>query len=393
MNNPDLRQLINDYVPNHSLAQPFYTDQNIFDVEWEKIWSKLWLFAGSVAQIPNPGDYFLYQLKDDSIIIIRGDEGQVHAHYNTCSHRGSLICLEAQGNASRLTCPYHNWVFDKNGSLIKARLMPSDFDASMHGLKPVHLEVVEGFIFVSLADQPYDFTALRQDFTPFLKPFNVTKAKIAATASYTLRTNWKLVGENFRECYHCGPAHPEYCSAVVGANLYESAAETLAAKIPIWESKGLATATVPFKAHTHHFAVRYPLRDGIKSYSTDGHAASSPMGSHEDHDAGVLGMVAYPNFWMDAVSDYMWTMRLTAIDHKTTIIDLMWLVDYAAIEGLDYETDKLISFWKITGEQDWKLCENNYRGIESSKYRPGSYAPDEADVAKYVEWYLNQMKL
>jgi phenylpropionate dioxygenase-like ring-hydroxylating dioxygenase large terminal subunit len=392
MSRPDLRQLINDYIPNHTLAQAFYTDQSIFDVEWDKIWSKLWLFAGAVAQIPNSGDYFLYKLKNESIIIIRGDEGNVYAHYNTCSHRGSLICLESQGNASRFTCPYHNWVFDKNGSLIKARLMPSDFDASAHGLKPVHVEVVEGFIFISIADEPYNFDVLRKDFTPYLRPFNATKAKIAATASYTLRTNWKLVGENFRECYHCGPAHPEYCSAVIGANLYESAAETLAEKIPIWESKGLATATVPFRDDTHHFAVRYPLRDGIKSYSTDGYEASSPMGSHEDHDAGVLGMVTYPNFWMDAVSDYMWTMRLTAIDHKTTVIDLMWLVDYAAIEGLDYETEKLISFWKITGEQDWKLCENNYSGIESSRYSPGLYAPDEADVAKYIEWYLNQMK-
>jgi len=116
------------------------------------------------------------------------------------------------------------------------------------------------------------------------------------------------------------------------------------------------------------------------------------MGDHQDYNAGVVGLVMYPNFWMDAVSDYMWTMRLTAVSPSRTIIDLTWLVDGAAEEGSDYTIDRLTDFWRITGEQDWKLCENNYRGVESSHYLPGPYAPVELDVARFVDWYVERLR-
>jgi Rieske 2Fe-2S family protein len=283
-------------------------------------------------------------------------------------------------------------VFEKDGTLFKARLMPEDFDKTAYGLHPVKLEVAEGFIFISLSDNPPDFKTVLRDFNPFLKPFNLDKAKVAHRAKYTLRTNWKLVAENFRECYHCGPAHPEYCSAVIGANLRESADEELAVRHVAWQQKGLAINNVNFENDSFHFAVRYPLRPGVLSYSLDGKAVSKPMGDHKDYDAGVLGLVVLPNFWMDAVSDYMWTMQLTAVSPSKTIIDLAWLVDKDANEGVDYTLDRLTDFWRITGEQDWELCENNFKGVESSHYQPGPYAPIELDVAKFVDWYIERMK-
>jgi Rieske 2Fe-2S family protein len=124
----------------------------------------------------------------------------------------------------------------------------------------------------------------------------------------------------------------------------------------------------------------------------DGKAVSTPMGDHKDFDAGVLGLVVYPNFWMDAVSDYMWTMRLTANTPFRTTIDLAWLVDSNAVKGVDYSVERLTEFWKITGEQDWELCENNFRGVESSHYQPGPYAPIESDVSKFVDWYLDRLR-
>lgn len=389
-------QYINELVQRHrrgfSLEQPFYINEEVFAFEWKHIWKKYWLFAGTVADIPKPGDYFVYKLRNESIIIIRGNKGEIHAHYNTCRHRGSLICLEEKGNAPKLVCPYHQWVFEKDGTLFKARLMPEDFDKTAYGLHPVKLEVAEGFIFISLSDNPPDFKSVLKDFNPFLKPFSLDTAKLAYRAKYTLRTNWKLVAENFRECYHCGPAHPEYCSAVIGANMKESAEPVLAEKKSIWKNKGLATETVEFSPDTFHFAIRYPLRPGVESYSTDGKKVALPMGAHSDYDAGVLGMVVYPNFWMDAVSDYMWTMRLTATSASTTELDLCWLVDANAKEGIDYTIERLTEFWKITGEQDWELCENNFKGIESSHYQPGPYSPAETDVDKYIEWYLRRMQ-
>jgi len=392
MNTTTLEPLLERYKQGWSLEQPFYTDQQIFDLEWECIWKKYWLFVGTTAEIPKPGNYFTYTAGKDSIIIIRGNNEEVYAHYNTCRHRGSLICLAEHGHAPKLICPYHQWVYDKDGSLLKARLMPDDFDRSSFGLHPVHVQVANGFIFISLAENPPHFTKVLQDYDPFLSPYKINDAKVAYKKRYELRTNWKLIAENFRECYHCGPAHPEYCSAVIGANLRESVDDVLAERREEWQKKGLAINNVEFKDDSFHFAIRYPLRPGVQSYSLDGKAVAVPMGDHKDFDAGVLGLVVYPNFWMDAVSDYMWTMRLTAISPSSTAIDLAWLVDGNAVEGADYTTERLTDFWKITGEQDWELCENNFRGVESSHYQPGPYAPVELDVAKFVDWYIERMR-
>lgn len=388
--NPEL--LIDQHKSGWGLNQAFYTDPQIFDLEWEHIWKKYWLFAGTTAEIPKPGDYFIYTAQKDSIIIIRGNNGEVYAHHNTCRHRGSLICLEERGHSLKLVCPYHQWVYDKDGSLLKARLMPEDFDVSSYGLHPVQVQVANGLIFISLANDPPDFSKVVSDYAPFLLPYKIDQAKLAYRKRYELRTNWKLIAENFRECYHCGPAHPEYCNAVIGANLRESVDDVLAERQPEWQKMGLAINNIDFENDSFHFAVRYPLRPGVLSYSLDGKEVAIPMGDHKGFDAGVLGLVVYPNFWMDAVSDYMWTMRLTAVSPGCTILDLAWLVDGRAKEGVDYTLERLTEFWKITGEQDWQLCENNFRGIESSHYQPGPYAPVELDVSKFVEWYIERLR-
>lgn len=392
MNDVSLEDLMGRQRQGWGLEQPFYTSSQIFDAEWERIWKKYWLFAGTTAEIPKAGDYFTYKAHHDSIIIIRGDKGEVYAHYNTCRHRGSVVCLEEKGNAPKLMCPYHQWVYNKDGSLFRARLMPDDFDKSSYGLHAAHVKVVNGLIFISLAQTPPDFTKVSQDYSPFLSPYKIDQAKVAYKKTYVLRTNWKLIAENFRECYHCGVAHPEYCSAVIGANMRETADEVIAERKVVWENKGLATQTIDFKNDSFHFAIRYPLRPGVLSYSLDGKAVAKPMGDHTDFDAGVLGLVVYPNFWMDSVSDYIWTMRVTPTGPSRTVIDLTWLVDRDAVEGVDYTVERLTDFWRVTGEQDWELCENNFRGIESSRYQPGPYAPVEGDVVKFIDWYLDRMR-
>jgi Rieske 2Fe-2S family protein len=386
-----LSELLNTYRSGWSLERPFYLDDSIFEAEWKHVWSKGWLFVATTAEIPNAGDFLTYTAHKDSIIVIRGKQGEVFAHYNTCRHRGSVICLEKHGNAKALRCPYHQWVYDIDGSLRSARLMPEDFDRSGFGLHPVHLRVVEGLIFISLAAEPPDFQPVLKDFSSFARPFQLDRAKIAFKATYDLRTNWKLIGENFRECYHCGVAHPEYCRAVIGANLLESAREVLAEREVAWREKGLAIEPVELTPTTSHLGVRYPLRPGWESYSLDGKPVSKLMGAHRDFDSGVVGIALLPNFWMDALSDHAWTMRVTPVSPSRTTLEVTWLVDGTAQEGVDYEVERLCAFWKATGGQDWTLCENNFRGIESSAYQPGPYAPAEIEVTRFVDWYIGRM--
>ena len=364
----------------------------MFAAEWKSIFQKHWLFAGNIAQIPKAGDYFLYNLQQDAIIIIRGSKGEVHAHYNTCTHRGSAICLHEKGNAAKLICPYHQWVFDKDGTLLNARMMPDDFCKGDYHLRSVHVKEVEGLIFISLAGEAPDFTAIQKSIAPYVNPYKINEAKVASIKHYTLRANWKLVAENFRECYHCGGAHPEYCGAVIGANLREDTHELTLSKRKEWNANGLATELVEVTPGTTTYAIRYPLRPGIESYSVDGKKISIPMGNHTNHDAGVVGLVNYPNFWMDAVSDYIWTMRVTPVNASTTDVEFCWLVDKNAEEGKDYSLERLTQFWEVTGDQDGQLCENNFRGIETHGYRPGPYAPVEDQVVNFVDWCVEQLK-
>jgi glycine betaine catabolism A len=392
MNRLQIKELIAKQRSGYSLDQPFYINQDVFDFEWTSIWQKNWLFAGNTAQIQKPGDYFLYQLQKDAIIIIRGNNGEVFAHFNTCTHRGSAICLHEKGTAAKLICPYHQWVFDKDGTLLNARLMPDDFCKEKHNLRSVHVQVVEGLIFICLAETAPDFSMIKKSLAAYLKPFQINDAKIACTKNYTLRANWKLVAENFRECYHCGGAHAEYCAAVIGASLKEDTTALTDVKQKDWNAKGLETNLIEVTAGTTTYAVRYPLRPGVESYSLDGKKVSLPMGTHTDYDAGVVGLVNYPNFWMDAVSDYVWTMKVTAVDAATTEVEFCWLVNKNAIEGKDYDLKRLTEFWEITGEQDGQLCENNFRGIETNGYRPGMYAPVEDQVINFVDWCVGEMK-
>jgi Rieske 2Fe-2S family protein len=387
-----MQSLLDQYKKGWSLQRDFYTSPEVLEQEVAHIWKQNWLFAGFSCEIPEAGDYFTYTVLDQSVIIIRNDDGKIYAHHNSCRHRGSAICLEERGHEEKLKCPYHNWVYEKNGRLRNARLMPDDFNKSDFGLHPVHLTVLEGAIFISLADDPPDFTKEMAGLSPYLRPFQLEHAKVAYRDRYELEANWKLIGENFRECYHCGPVHIEYCSVVVGANLVENNEDVLKESMAIWRQNGLPVETIENDADTSHFAIRYPLRPGMESYTLDGKPAAPLMGLHKQYDSGVVGLINYPNFWMDGVSDYIWAMRITPIDAMRSMVDLTWLVDGKAEEGTDYDVERLTEFWKITGEQDWHLCENNQKGIRSFKYEPGPMAPSEEDVVNFHSWYLKRMK-
>lgn len=390
----DIADLIAVRQPGWSLAQPFYTDPAILDLDMARIFRRYWLFVGHSVQIPKPGDYFLYEIGGDSIIVIRGDDGQARALHNTCRHRGSLVCLEPSGHVKKFVCPYHQWVYERDGALASARFMPEDFDRSGFGLHRAHLREVEGLLFISLADDPPDFDPVERDYRPYLKPYGLTRAKICHTARYDLKTNWKLITENFRECYHCGGGHPEYCRAVIGASMRDSPEEIQAVwedRRRHWQRLGLPTEPVRFTPDIWHHVSRYPFRPGWVSESLDGQPVAPLLGDLTDRDAGVFAIVQYPNFWLEASSDYCWTMRTTPLEPTRTRVDLAWLVREDAVEGVDYEVERVVAFWKATGEQDWQLCENNQAGVNSSRYQPGPYAPCESGVETFLLWYLRQL--
>ncbi|HSR20518.1 MAG TPA: Rieske (2Fe-2S) protein, partial [Anaerolineales bacterium] len=152
-----LKQALERRRPGHGLPRDLYHDPLVYRAEMDFIWRSGWLFAGHSCQIPKPGNYFLYDVDGDSMIIVRGNDLQVHALYNVCRHRGSIICDAAQGSVKRFVCPYHQWTYDLDGRLLLWRGMQDGLDKSELGLHAAHAREVEGLIFISLSQAPPDF--------------------------------------------------------------------------------------------------------------------------------------------------------------------------------------------------------------------------------------------
>ena len=168
-----LRELIDRYRPGFSLERPFYTDSALYQRDLEKVWNANWLWVGHVSQIPESGDYFLYEVGNESIIVVRDRNDAIRAHFNVCRHRGSRVCLNKSGNAKVFTCPYHAWTFSLDGELRGGRQMPDGFDRRDYALFPVSLRIFQGLIFICLSDNPPDIDAAMQRMAPQDRAFRV----------------------------------------------------------------------------------------------------------------------------------------------------------------------------------------------------------------------------
>src|SRR6185436_6262678 len=205
--------LLERYRPGWSLPREFYFDEEVYRRDIEAIWRSGWLFVAHSCEISSPGDYVTLRMDTDSLLVVRSSDGVARAFHNVCRHRGSLVCREEQGHASRLVCPYHQWTYGTDGKLLACRGMPDDVDKTQLGLHPVHAREVGGLIYISLAKESADFEQAQALLSPILKPQGIARAKVAKSVDYQIPANWKLVWENNRECYHCNVNHPQYIKA------------------------------------------------------------------------------------------------------------------------------------------------------------------------------------
>lgn len=394
-----LQDLIDRQQPGYSLEQTFYLDPTLFQLDMERVYLRQWLFAGHLSRIPNPGDYFLYNIAGESIIVIRQPDWSVRALFNVCRHRGSQLCLEQTGNTKKLVCPYHAWVYETNGTLIAARHMPEDFDKSSYGLHTAHVQVVEGLIFVCLAQDAPSFEQIADDVTAFFAPHRLTETKIGHQECHITQANWKLVLENFWECYHCGPTHPEFCAVMSYGHAYDSLrlAQERAAFEAEWNAQtqrrgNLVGRRDRFAEGGHHFVTRTPIRPGYLTQSEGGQPVAPLLGDFREYDGGITAFMSYPMNWFVACNDHAMLSRFTPISPLETEMEFTWLVCKDAIAGVDYEPMALSWLWRITAEQDKVICENNQKGVNSRRYRPGPYSTVETSTRDFIGWYLAQLQ-
>jgi Rieske 2Fe-2S family protein len=360
-----------------TLAQKYFVSSDVFGREQEQIFSKQWLLVGHQSQIADAGDYIVQQVIGESLIVIRDKSGEIHGFFNVCRHRGTRLKEDAYGHASVIQCPYHAWTYGLDGRLIGAPHMDEvpGFDKADYSLHPVNLGLWEGFIFVNLAEKQQDASTERSGniglekwFAPLAGKFshwNLSRLRSAKRIEYDVRANWKLMFENYSECYHCPGVHPMLSKV----SPYDSAENDL--------SEG------PFLGGL------MKINQG-KSLTMSGNACALPVGKIENLQQ-VFYYSVFPNMFLSMHPEYVMVHQLWPLAPERTLIMCDWFFHPDAFARSDFNPEDAIEFWDMTNKQDWHVCELSQQGIASRAYEPGPYSSRESIPAAFDREYLRQM--
>ena len=358
-----------------TLPREYYLSDEIFEHEVERIVFRQWLYAGHLSELPNRGDFKRHDIAAESVVLVRGDGEDVHGFFNVCRHRGYAFCEHTSGSAERWVCPYHRWTYDLDGSLRAApALRDGDaIDYADWGLHPVHVGVWHGLVFMCLSrDEPEPIADVLERVAPELALGRPEQLKVAAEAAYVVEANWKLMLENYLECYHCVGAHPELC---VTLDLKQQDLDLLNARSVDSEYNNAVA----------------PLKAGAKTLSIDGELVSTPLPVEAGFSAGFSIQPCLSRVMLHV--DHGVTHTIRPVDPHRLVWTTQWLVHEDAQEGRDYDVERLIMVWDATNREDIGLVEGAFRGVQSRRFVPGPLAPTkEPAIRAALATYLRLME-
>lgn len=354
-----------------TLARRYYTDQDVYDSETESVFFKRWIYAGRVNSLETPGSYFLREIESESIIVLKDGEGGVRAHHNVCRHRGTRLLSEPEGQLSKsIQCLYHAWTYALDGKLLGAPFMDEveSFCREDYPLKSVAVETWEGCIFINLSDDPEPF---EQAFAGLMNRFGswtMPELRTAHTITYDVPANWKLLIQNYSECYHCPGLHPALNELTPFRN-----AENEMEEGPVLGG---------------------PMRMSIDggSMTMTGQTCAAPLGDLSGEALNrVQYFTVYPNMLLSLFPDYVLIHRIDrlATDRSRVVCD--WLFHPDAMAQPDFDPSGAVEFWNMTNKQDWAVSALSQQGISSRAYTPGPYAELESMIATWDGEYLDSI--
>jgi len=301
---------------------------------------------------------------------MRGGDGAVRAFYNVCRHRGARLLDAACGKGlSRVVCPYHAWTYRLDGTLAQVPRMDEGFERESFGLVPVRLGTWAGFIFLNLDAEAEPLETYLADL-PDLARFKMEDLRLGKRIEYEVAANWKLICENYSECYHCPGVHPQLFRISDHIARHERVQEMGACFNggPMMLRDGYETMSMSGKRTV-------PIIDGLKP---------------EDHRF-VYYYVIYPNLLLSPHPDYVLTHTAWPIAPGRTKIVCEFLFTQEALARPDFDPTDMVEFWDVTNRQDWGLCERVQHGAQSRGFRPGPYQPSEDCVHTFDRWYAERM--
>ena len=369
-----------------------YTDPAIFNEEMERIFSRLWVCGGRLEELDEPGRFVTREIGGESIIAVRTAAGDADprsngaaaangngaagaaanglaAFFNVCRHRGSRVVDECAGRAKVFQCPYHAWTYGLDGRLVGAPHMGRDFDAKGAGLVPVRIEALNGFFYLSLAVDGPPLAEVAADL-PDLSRFTLDQLVRGDRHEYEAQANWKILCENYNECYHCAVVHPELN------------------RVSDYRNGG--------NLETGRFHVGGPmtLNDGCNTMSATGRSNRPDLPEIDVADrTSVQYFHVYPNLLISLHRDYVVAHTLWPIEAGRTRIVCEWLFDPDTAAAPGFDPSDAVDFWHLVNSQDWKVCARTQLGVASRGYRPTAFEESEACIQIFDGWYLDQMGL
>ena len=335
-----------------------FHDPAVFEFEQERWFGRTWLNVGRAADFGTPGTYGLFNVAGESVIVVCGRDNVLRAFHNVCRHRGSTLVDAPQGgdmgSLVLIQCPYHAWIYDLDGALRRAPHTDEliDFEAASNELLPVALGTWAGFVFVNIDGDAGALTDYLADLPATVARFPIASLRRARRIEYEVGANWKVIGENYSECYHCPGVHPQLNRLSPydrGRNL---------------ESRG------PWAGGWME------LIDDAATMSTDGHAHGRPplAGIGADDTRRVYYFVVWPNLLLSLHPDYVMTHQVWPIDAERSRVVCEWLFEPQTMARKDFDPGDAVEFWDLTNRQDWAVCERQQAGTRSRAYVAGRYS-------------------
>jgi phenylpropionate dioxygenase-like ring-hydroxylating dioxygenase large terminal subunit len=346
------------------LPAAWYYDPAHYQRELEAFWYERWVVVAREEELAKPGDWRSVRIGTQSLVLVRDDD-RLRAFHNTCRHRGSVLCTEEQGNFARkrIVCPYHSWTYDLAGELVATprRMETPDFDLRNFPLYQVAVASWGGFVFVNLAGRdapPLDVGSLDTEF----QRYGFSSLRIGKRIVADIPANWKLLAENFSECFHCPPVHPELCRVVTA---YKDAGA--------WGLRG--EEKLP------------EYKSGATTLTLDGSSRLPPFKglSKEERQTLYIPWMMPPNLFLNVQPDYVNSHMMFPTGPESVRIVYDWLFEPEHMPtGADLE--HYAALWEITNAQDARNCEWQQQGIQSMRFEHGHYVPQEFDCHRFAQW-------
>ncbi len=357
------------------LPAAWYRDEAHHRREVERLWHGGWIATARCDEVAAPGDYRVVEIGGQSILIVRSDAGRWRAFHNTCRHRGSILCTESAGRlrGGRVVCPYHAWSYDLDGHLQSTpRRMPTaDFDPAAFGLLPVAIDTWGGFLFVHLGSGPVQPLAEALGWIPERFANHRLDTLVSAHRLVVdVQANWKLVCENFCECLHCPPVHPELCRVVPAYR--EGGA---------WGLQRDASGRPVAEPSTEY-------REGARTLTLDGTARVPPFAGLDAGQQATLYLPAMlpPNLFLNVHPDYVNSHLMFPTGPGSVRIVYDWLFEPRALADPAFDLEHYVALWRTTNAQDARNCEWQQRGIGARGFDHGVYLPQEFDCHRFADW-------